>query len=70
MAGRESIHKYTMPNAATPNNLVRMERLQQALAEVLAKSLQRGFYGTVQVEATIQDGVIQMIRRKIEQVEK
>jgi hypothetical protein len=59
-----------MPNVATPNNAIRVEQLQKTWAEILAEVLRRGFYGTAQVEVNIQDGSIQSIRRKIEQIEK
>jgi hypothetical protein len=65
-----TIHMFTMPNVATPNNAVRVEQLQKTWAEILAAVLRRGFFGTAEVEVNIQDGSIQHIRRKIEQIEK
>jgi len=55
---------------STHGNAKKLAQLEKALAEVLAAALRRDFYGTVAVEATVQDGTIQSIRRKIEQVEK
>jgi hypothetical protein len=59
-----------MSHVASPNNAVRIEQLQQAWAEILADVLRRGFFGTAQLEVNVQDGTIQHIRRKIEQIEK
>jgi hypothetical protein len=59
-----------MTNVASPNNAVRVEQLQKAWVEILAEVLRRGFFGTAQVEVNVQDGSIQCIRRKIEQIEK
>ncbi len=59
-----------MTKAVTPNNAIRVEQLEKALAEMLAEVLRRGFFGTAEVEVTVHDGVIQYIRRKIEQIEK
>jgi len=51
-------------------NAERVKQLQTALAEFLDQGLRRGFHGTVAVEASIQDGTIQHIRRRFEQLEK
>ena len=59
-----------MTNIASSNNAVRVEQLQMAWVEILAEVLNRGFFGTAQVEVNVQDGAIQYIRRKIEQIEK
>ena len=37
---------------------------------MLAATLKRGFFGTAAVEVCVQDGTIQHIRRKVEQIEK
>ena len=39
------------------------------MAEILAESLRRGFYGKAAIELAIQDGTIQHIRRLIERIE-
>jgi hypothetical protein len=59
-----------MTNAATNTNATKVAQLQQALAELLAATLKRGFFGTAAVEVSVQDGTIQHIRRKVEQIEK
>jgi hypothetical protein len=59
-----------MSHVASNNNAVRVEQLQKAWAEILAEVLRRGFFGTAEVEVHVQDGSIQCIRRKIEQIEK
>ncbi len=56
------------PNAAT--NAKKTDRLSQVWSELLAEALRRDFYGTVLLEVTIQDGVIQAFRRKVERTEK
>jgi hypothetical protein len=51
-------------------NAKKLAQLERMLGEILAVALQRGFFGAAGVEIVIQDGVIQSIRRKVEQVEK
>lgn len=41
-----------------------------ALREMLADALRRGFFGTAAVEVAIQDGTIQHVRRRMEQLER
>jgi hypothetical protein len=59
-----------MRDAQTNHNAARLEQLQKAWADILAKTLKRGFHGTIQIEVAIQDGSIQHFRKKIEQIEK
>jgi hypothetical protein len=59
-----------MTTAATNTNAKKVAQLEQALAEMLAATLKRGFFGTAAVEVCVQDGTIQHIRRRVEQVEK
>ena len=54
----------------TPTNAKKVAQLQQAMAEMLAESLRRGFFGTASVELSIQDGTIQHIRRRLDRIEK
>ena len=54
----------------TPTNLQKMAQLKAALAEMLAEVLQRGFHGSAGVELSVQDGTIQSISRKVEQIER
>ena len=51
-------------------NAKKVNQLEKALAEMLAATLKRGFFGTAAVEVCVQDGTIQHIRRKVEQIEK
>ncbi len=51
-------------------NRKKVARLETLLAEMLAESLQRGFFGTAAVELSVQDGTIQHIRRRIERIER
>ena len=57
-------------HSTTPGNQKKLARLRLLLADVLAESLKRGFYGTAAVELSIQDGTIQHLRTKIERVER
>jgi hypothetical protein len=66
----ESIHKYIMTTATANTNANKTMQLEKALAEMLAVILKRGFFGTAAVEVSVQDGTIQHIKRKVEQVEK
>ena len=54
----------------TPANVQKVAQLEQAVAEILAESLRRGFFGTAAVELSVQDGTIQHIRRKVERIER
>lgn len=66
----EYIHRPIMTTTATTTNVKKVAQLQQALAEMLAETLKRGFFGIAAVEVSVQDGTIQHIRRKVEQIEK
>ncbi len=60
-----------MRSATTsPTNSEKMEQIRSAMAEILAGVLKRGFHGTAALELTVQDGTIQHIRRKVEQLER
>ena len=54
----------------TTTNQKRMAQLQQALSELCAEVLRRGFHGTAGLEVNVQDGTIQSIRRRVERVER
>ena len=54
----------------TAGNLNRMAQTHRIWDAALASAQVRGFFGTVSLEATIQDGTIQSIRRRVEQIEK
>ncbi|MGD0652818.1 MAG: hypothetical protein ABSA16_00605 [Thermoguttaceae bacterium] len=59
-----------MTTTATMTNAKKVAQLEKALAELLAATLKRGFFGIAGVEVSVQDGTIQHIRRKVEQIEK
>jgi ubiquinone biosynthesis protein UbiJ len=59
-----------MTTTGTSTNARQVAQLEKALAEMLAEALRRGFFGTAAVEVCVQDGTIQHIRRKVEQIEK
>ena len=54
----------------TKANAEKIRRLQKIIEELLGQSLRSGFFGTVSVEMSIQDGTIQHLRRRLEQMEK
>ena len=59
----------TTTNITTANQR-KIELAEAALNELLAESLQRGFFGTFWLELAVQDGTIQHVRRSIERIEK
>lgn len=59
-----------MAPQTTPANAKRLAQLEAILAQVLAETLRRGFFGTVAIELSIQDGTIQHIRRRLDRIEK
>ena len=60
-----------MTTAATTNgNRAKIAQVEAALAMLLAETLRRGFFGTVKIELSVQDGTIQHVRRIVEQVER
>ena len=54
----------------TNGNQTKLSQVERAWSEVLAEALKRGFYGSVSVEVVVQDGTIQNLRRRIEQLER
>lgn len=54
----------------TPANKQRLRQAETAWDELLAAVLRRGFHGTASLEVSVQDGTIQHLRRKVEQIEK
>ena len=54
----------------TPANQEKVSQLREALAEMLAEALQRGFHGTAGIEVNVQDGTIQTIRHRIERIRR
>jgi hypothetical protein len=59
-----------MTHATTTGNAKKVTQLQSIMTELLAEALRRGFFGTATIELNIQDGTIQLIRRKVERIEK
>ncbi|MEN6450371.1 MAG: hypothetical protein ABFC96_07770 [Thermoguttaceae bacterium] len=59
-----------MTHSTTSGNAKKVVQLQTVMAELLAEALRRGFFGTATVELSVQDGTIQVIRRKVERVER
>ena len=59
-----------MTTTPTPTNRAKVAFLEKTWQEMLLEALKHGFYGSVSVEIQVQDGTIQSIRKKIEQVEK
>jgi hypothetical protein len=61
-----------MQTTINPTRSIRIKigQVETALAELLAETLRRGFYGKVALELALQDGTIQHIRRTVERIEK
>ena len=59
-----------MTHQTTPTNQRKVAQLEEAVGELLAQVLKRGFFGSAGVELSIQDGTIQSIRRKMERIER
>ena len=57
-------------HSTTSGNVKKVAQLEATLANMLTEILQRGFFGTAAVELSVQDGTIQNIRRRVEQIEK
>jgi hypothetical protein len=53
-----------------PGNKQKLARLTAVWQELLAAALKRDFYGKAMVEITVNDGVIQSIRKQVEHIEK
>ena len=54
----------------SPGNLRKIRQARNMLASILAEGLQRGFYGEVGLKLVIQDGIVQQVRRQVDQTEK
>ena len=54
----------------TPANQRKRAQLVALLTEMLGEALRQGFHGKVGVELSIQDGTIQQICRRVEQIER
>lgn len=51
-------------------NIEKTERAVTVLRECMDAALRRGFFGTVTLELAVQDGTIQQLRRRIEELER
>ena len=55
---------------STHGNRLNLAQLEALLADLLAETLRRGFYGKAGIELAIEDGTIQQIRRVVEKIER
>jgi hypothetical protein len=55
---------------ASTANVSKREQADRIWRQLLEESLRRGFFGTAGIEISVQDGIIQLIRRRLEQMEK
>jgi hypothetical protein len=55
---------------ASTANVGKREQADRLWRQLLDESLRRGFYGTAGIEISVQDGIIQLIRRRSEQMER
>ena len=58
------------PGKKPPANERMIGLLRKAMAEILAEALEQGYYGTVGIELSVQDGTIQHVRRSLERIER
>mgnify|MGYP007073346794 CR=1 FL=1 len=54
----------------SPRNAEKAERAVIALTEALEATLKQGFFGTVTLERAVQDGTIQHLRKRVEELER
>jgi hypothetical protein len=66
----ESTSDASCTGAATSGCRTLATRSAQAWRELLSAAQVRGFHGSVAIEAVVQDGTIQHIRRRFERLEK
>lgn len=57
-----------MITATGTNNEKRLSQVEAELAGLLKEILRRGFFGTAGVEVSVQDGVIQHVRSRMEKI--
>ena len=69
-AGSRNLARMMTAHARTPANAERVAQLESVVADLLAETMQRGFFGTAAVELNIQDGTIQYIRRRVDRIVK
>jgi hypothetical protein len=55
---------------STAGNSLKAGRAEAVWRDLLGQVLQRGFFGSVTVEVSVQDGTIQHLKHRIEQMEK
>lgn len=58
----------SLANADT--NQAKLRQVEAAFRALLAEGLKRGFFGSLALELSVQDGVIQHFRHKTERIEK
>ena len=60
-----------MTNAlASTVNQAKREQLDRLWQRTLEETLRRGFHGSAAIEISVHDGSIQLIRRRVEQMER
>jgi hypothetical protein len=60
----------TTDTGESQTNQKKIKHLRDTLEEFIAASQRRGFYGTLGVEFSVQDGVIQHVKRRAESIVK
>jgi hypothetical protein len=54
----------------TEANQTKLAQAESAWQQIVRRLLQRGFHGTASIEVNVQDGTIQHVRHRVEQVDK
>ncbi len=57
-------------DASTTSNSRKAAQVHAVLTEILREALRRGFFGTVAVELSVNDGTIQHIRSTVDRIER
>ena len=67
------MHNNTTNNittAETEINQHKLELIETRMQTMLEESLHRGFFGTINIGAEIQDGTIQLVRSTLDQLDR
>ena len=56
--------------ANNDTNQIKLRQVEATFRTLLAEGLKRGFFGSLALELSVQDGVIQHFRHKTERIEK
>lgn len=61
---------FMITTSKSTSNQQKVLQLRDMLESILLEVLQRGFHGIAAVEVSVQDGTIQSLHRKVEQIHR